>query len=114
MATVYNVGDEDQGLTSMMAADEAYMWSVYWYESGSYEGSGEFVALRKEDGKLLIGNLGHCSCYGPEDGWGTGTILTVEEFLNPATIFDCLVSNDRLEDKVRELLRMAWASSLQS
>jgi len=38
---------------------------IYWYASGSYEGSGE--ALLRKDGLWIYENLGHCSCYGPFD-----------------------------------------------
>lgn len=39
-------------------------WLVYWYECGSYEGSG-CAAWANSDGTYGYTNLGHCSCYGP-------------------------------------------------
>jgi hypothetical protein len=39
--------------------------AFYWYGSGSYEGSGELIFLR--EGKWHLCDLGHCSCYGPEE-----------------------------------------------
>lgn len=38
---------------------------VYWYVSGSYEGSGN--ALLYRDGAWYHKDLGHNSCYGPLD-----------------------------------------------
>ena len=37
----------------------------YWYAIGSYEGSGNLIALR--DGKYYLESLSHCSCYGPTE-----------------------------------------------
>ncbi len=37
---------------------------IYWYEIGSYEGSG-FAVWRNKKGEWSYGQLGHCSCYGP-------------------------------------------------
>lgn len=37
---------------------------LYWYESGSYEGSGTAYA-RTAGGRFYTLYLGHCSCYGP-------------------------------------------------
>lgn len=36
---------------------------VYWYASGSYEGSGK--AIFCVGNKWFYHDLGHCSCYGP-------------------------------------------------
>jgi hypothetical protein len=38
---------------------------VYYYGSGSYEGSG--AALLRKAGDWAYADLGHCSCYGPLD-----------------------------------------------
>lgn len=35
----------------------------YWYETGSYEGSGQMIYHK--DGKYGTHDMGHCSCYGP-------------------------------------------------
>ena len=35
----------------------------YYYEYGSYEGSGHMIALK--EGKYAVHDMGHCSCYGP-------------------------------------------------
>ena len=41
-------------------------WCVYWYETGSYDGSGTAYA-GNSDGEYWMTTLGHCSCYGPCD-----------------------------------------------
>jgi len=40
------------------------VWYTYWH--GSYEGSGEAL-IKHQDGRFVLHNLGHCSCYGPLD-----------------------------------------------
>lgn len=35
----------------------------YWYQIGSYEGTGE--ALFRCDGQWFRWDMGHCSCFGP-------------------------------------------------
>ena len=37
----------------------------YWYEQGSYEGSGQML-MRRGD-QFDLHDMGHCSCYGPTD-----------------------------------------------
>jgi len=100
---VYQVGpdsayDEPQGI------DGQYVWLVYWYEEGSYEGNGEAVALGK-DGKLYGYDLGHCSCYGPFDDYGSNR--------EDVALADLLEVKDNIHDqdwheaiktKVKELL----------
>jgi hypothetical protein len=83
-----------------------YEWFVYWYKNEGYDGSGEAVALRKEDGMLVAQGLGHCSCYGPLEGWSAHpvTAVTVEEFLRPKdSIFD-LDCREAVMNEVKLLL----------
>ena len=54
-----------------------YVWLVYWYEMGFYEGDGLACALRP-DGQVDIGSLSHCTCFGPAEHW-PGEIISVEE-----------------------------------
>lgn len=42
------------------------VWFIYWYETGSYDGTG-FAIWKNEDGKFGYSYLGHCSCNGPVD-----------------------------------------------
>ncbi len=56
----------------------------YWYESGSWEGSGDML-VRTKDGLFHHFSLSHCSCYGPLDGiedykWNQGQRL--DDFKN--------------------------------
>jgi len=39
--------------------------AFYWYGRGSYDGSGQMLALHEKGWYLF--NLGHCSCYGPTE-----------------------------------------------
>jgi hypothetical protein len=108
---IYNVGPNDLDFTpdycNEISQDslDKYEWSVYWYEAGEYEGNGEIVTLGK-DGLLYTSGLGHCSCYGPLDGFGTcpGKGITVEEFLQPTSVLEP-VYKDEIVAKVRELLQ---------
>lgn len=52
---------KDWMFDGMMEVDE--FW--YWYENYGYEGGGWLVARKGE--KWGTANLGHCSCYGPEE-----------------------------------------------
>lgn len=47
------------------------------YETGSYCGSGDALALR--GGNVEYWNLGHCSCYGPFDG-GPDETMSLDDF----------------------------------
>lgn len=86
--------------------DNEFHWFVYWYEVGSYDGSGEGVALHKVSGLLYYVGLGHCSCNGPIDGpLGTNaTKYTPAEFFSlTASIYE-LDCRNAVKDKVKELL----------
>jgi hypothetical protein len=41
----------------------------YWYVTGSYEGSGELIAVK--NGKWYMKCLSHCSCYGPMENFAS-------------------------------------------
>ena len=56
---------EDVDFSSVETLKDAD-WIVYNYQTGSYEGDG--VAIHKKNGKYYQSGIGHCSCYGPEDG----------------------------------------------
>lgn len=64
---LYSVGPDELGEWDLKEFPEAE-YLVYYYESGSYDGSG--TALAKTDGKFYSYNLGHCSCYGPLESDG--------------------------------------------
>lgn len=85
--------------------NQQFDWLVFWYEDGGYDGSGDAVALGKEDGLLYVKNLGHCSCYGPMDGgMESGTKYTVEQFLEDKEDIFTYDPRTELKEKVKELL----------
>lgn len=100
---IYNVGEEE--LSELSEDNTQFEWVVFWYESGSYEGYGEAVALCKEDNLLYVSNLGHCSCYGPlEGGLQDGDKMTIEEFLKDKDDIHAYDAKDGVKAKVKELL----------
>lgn len=102
---IYNVGQDvlSEEYDLGQVVKEKYLWLVYWYENGGYDGHGEAVALGT-DGMLYRTGLSHCSCYGPMDGFGGVTAITKEEFLRDKDdIFD-YDARKEVKDKVRELL----------
>ena len=100
---IYQVGpDMPYGLPE--EDDQQFDWVVFWYEDGGYDGSGEAVALCKDDGLLYIKDLGHCSCYGPMDGGlESGATVTVEKFLEQRDNIHSFARTE-IEEKVFELL----------
>lgn len=107
---IYNVGSDELGnwdLKDVEAQEDQFEWFVYDYQNGGYDGSGEAVALGK-DGKLHCKNLGHCSCYGPMDGWPYSTeVVAVEDFFKTkdnVLDYDC---KDAIKAKVAELLGLS-------
>jgi hypothetical protein len=107
MAEIYNVGPDTVYEEKEILQDERFLWVVYWYESGSYEGDGEAVALHT-DGTLHTFSLSHCSCYGPFEDWGNSTSkgMTIKEFMREKdSIFD-LDFKEEVKVKVKELLKL--------
>lgn len=106
MVEVYNVGLqqlEDYELKEIVN-DKRFLWTVYWYESGSYEGDGEAVSLGK-NGLLYKTSLGHCSCCGPTENWsGTHTEIQIDEFFRYKESIMDEDSRKEVKDKVAELL----------
>jgi hypothetical protein len=84
---------------------EEYEWLVYEYNSDPYEGSGKAVALRK-DGQLQYADLGHCSCYGPLEGWLGATPVSIEEFFKVSDNIHDPYWSESLKAKVEELLKI--------
>lgn len=85
--------------------DDDYIWLVYDYWYGSYEGDGEAVKMNK-DGTLWALNLSHCSCYGPGEN-GNWEKISPESYLD-----ECVTSSPSncrgVDEKVRELLSQAY------
>ena len=62
---IYNVGRDSLNEYDLEYLDkEAYEYLIYNYEVGYYDGSGVAV-LKDNNGKFILMDLGHCSCYGP-------------------------------------------------
>ena len=104
---IYNVGPDE--LSEWDFDDrlkEGYVWFVYWYENGGYDGHGEAVALR-EDGTLDLHDLGHCSCYGPLEEWPSTVAMSPEEYVRPKDSVWDYESKDAVFQKVSELLSEA-------
>lgn len=104
---VFSVGPDDLDDYELKAVreDGRFEWFIYWYESGSWEGSGYALAYNKEDGLLHHKSLSHCSCYGPMEDWASCGEVTVDEFLNGTESvfdYDC---RDEIKIKAIELLK---------
>ncbi len=104
---IYNVGVDELNewdFKDVNAQADQFEWVVYEYTNYGYEGSGEAVGLGK-DGKLHCKNLGHCSCYGPMDGWPHDVeVMTIEQFFKiKENVLDYDVK-DAIKAKAAELL----------
>lgn len=80
---------------------DSFVWFVYYYSCDGYDGSGEAVALGK-DNLLYFYNLGHCSCYGPLDN--AFSTMTIEDFhAKKESVLDEIHIKE-VREKVEELL----------
>ena len=104
---LYNVGvDEPYDLNYRI--EDCFVWVVYDYEDGCYDGNGTAVGLNKDDGMLYVKNLGHCSCYGPmEGGMLSGDKYTVEQFLAHKDNVLHYDAGDNIKTKVAELTNLS-------
>lgn len=76
---IYNVGRDSLDEYDLKYLDkEAYEYLIYNYEVGYYGGSGAAV-LKDNDGKFILIDLGHCSCYGPLEERDPKCIYSLEE-----------------------------------
>ena len=84
---------------------EDFNWIVHNYENGTYDGVGYAVALK--DTTLYVYNLGHCSCYGPFDDGSQGFInsFSVQDFLTSEDIFVGRIDDEKVRNKVKEVLQ---------
>ncbi len=98
MSELYQVGPDKLSDYDLKDLEyEELEWFVFWYEEGSYEGTGLGAGLTK-DGKIRYENLGHCSCYGPMENFPGAPEVSVEEFLTFAE-YDTAVKRRRREEK---------------
>ena len=76
---LYNVGKDSLDEYDLEYLDkEVYEYFIYNYEVGDYCGSGAAV-LKDNDGKFILIDLGHCSCYGPLEERNPKCIYSLEE-----------------------------------
>lgn len=61
---IYSVGPDE--VYAEDVARLSYLWLVYEYEIGDYCGDGDAIGFDGVD--LWHHSLGHCSCFGPEEG----------------------------------------------
>ena len=78
---IYNAGRDSLSKYDLEYLDkEAYEYLIYNYEVGYYGGSGAAV-LKDNDGKFILIDLGHCSCYGPLEERDPKCIYSLAEIL---------------------------------
>lgn len=78
---IYNVGRDSLDEYDLEDLDkEAYEYLIYNYEVGYYDGSGAAV-LKDNNGKFILIDLGHCSCYGPLEERNPKCIYSLEEII---------------------------------
>lgn len=76
---IYNVGKDSLDKYDLKYLDEeAYEYFIYSYEVGCYDGSGVAV-LKDNNGKFILLDLGHCSCYGPLEECSPKCIYSLEK-----------------------------------
>lgn len=78
---IYNVGkDALDGYDLEYLDKEAYEYLVYNYKISPWEGDGAAV-LKDNDGKFILIDLGHCSCFGPLEERDPKCIYSLAEIL---------------------------------
>ena len=78
---IYNVGRNSLDEYDLKYLDkEAYEYLIYNYEVGDYEGDGAAV-LKDKNGKFVLMDLGHCSCFGPLEERNPKCVYSLDEIL---------------------------------
>lgn len=78
---IYNVGKDSLDEYDLEYLDEeAYEYLIYNYEVGDYEGDGAAV-LKDNNGKFILIDLDHCSCYGPLEERNPKCIYSLDEII---------------------------------
>lgn len=97
---IYNVGPDAMTYGGKWPHRD-YKWLVAWYEVGDYEGWGEAVSF---DGTTYrLHNLGHCSCYGPEDSLRGGDEIPLSLIIGD-TVLPGMEIRPEVVNKVKELV----------
>lgn len=92
--TIVKLNDELDDYDFGNMKTEEYGLIVYSYSRGGYDGSGLLVARRRTGGWDYKW-LGHCSCYGPMDGWEDDDNLTFSELVSVIQKEGLMDSDDR-------------------
>lgn len=78
---IYNVGRDSLDKYDLEYLDkEIYEYLIYNYEVGYYDGDGAAV-LKDKNGKFILIDLGHCSCYGPLEERNPKCIYSLDEII---------------------------------
>ena len=78
---IYNVGHEELDEYDLEYLDKkAYEYLIYNYHYECYEGEGAAV-LKDNNGKFILIDLGHCSCYGPLEERSPKCIYSLDEII---------------------------------
>lgn len=96
---LFNIGPDDFFDYELEYLDD-YDWFVYYYENDGYHGHGEGVGYK--DGFLYFYCLGHCSCYGPLEGFPEKVALEV--VLNSPDVLEKDFVYSEVKKKVLELI----------
>lgn len=76
---IYNVGLDSISKYDLEKLDEeSYEYFIYNYRDFGYDGDGAAV-LKDKNGKFILIDLGHCSCYGPLEERNPKCIYSLEE-----------------------------------
>jgi hypothetical protein len=92
----------DSDIDNLIRLGVEEIW--YWYQSGSYEGSGQL--LMRIGNKYALEDLGHCSCNGPTE-FAVFTAFSFEELENSRTE-GLKVYTDELFEAARPSLKPDW------
>lgn len=84
---LYQVGKHAFDDFDLGYLDKQILWIVYDYECGAYEGSGTAIAFFK-DGTPKVGDLGHCSCFGPLENPNWRDIFFIDLMKAPTNALD--------------------------
>lgn len=78
---IYNVGENALSEDELEYLDkETYEYFIYNYADFGYDGSGAAV-LKDNNGKFVLMDLGHCSCFGPLEERNPKCVYSLDEIL---------------------------------
>jgi len=78
---IYSVGRDALDEDDLEYLDEkVYEYLIYNYRAGFWEGDGVAV-LKDNNGKFILMDLGHCSCFGPLEERDPKCIYSLDEII---------------------------------